>query len=72
MYGGLPDDIPDIGQYLRSNGVGRGRAGRSSSRSVANVSRVEASEPVSAGSADDGTIPDDDCMYVFLFCMGRL
>ena len=27
--------------------------------SVANVSRVEASEPVSAGSADD------DCMYVF-------
>ncbi len=33
--------------------------------SVANVSRVEASEPVSAGSADDGTIPDDDCMYVF-------
>lgn len=33
--------------------------------SMANVSQVQAAEPVSKGAADDGSIPDDDCMYVF-------
>lgn len=33
--------------------------------SMANVSQVQAAEPTTAEPADDGSIPDDDCMYVF-------
>lgn len=33
--------------------------------SMSNVSQVQAAEPETAASADDGSIPDDDCMYVF-------
>lgn len=33
--------------------------------SMADVSQVQAAEPRAAGSEDDDSIPDDDCMYVF-------